>query len=98
MGRHYVLITKLRIDGNTIYARGLVMSETRPGTWYEVRAVIDRVPIGGTYWVRIVGKCTCPASQYGWGCKHVLWLANKAIARARAMSKARAKQSGPHTN
>ena len=82
-----------------IYARGLVMSESHPGVWYEARAIIDKVPIGGTHWVRVLGKCNCPAGKYGLGCKHILWLANKALARARTMAKARtARSNGASTN
>ena len=95
MGRHRVVITHLRVDGDAIYARGLVASETHEGVWYETRVIIDRIPIGGTHWVRIVGKCTCPAGTHGRACKHLIWLANKAIARVRTQQSRENQPSGP---
>ena len=84
MPRHNVVITSLRTYPNgAVYARGLVESESRPGVWYEVKAIIDKVPLGGTYWLRITGKCTCPAARHSRMCKHIIWLANHALERAR---------------
>ena len=83
MTRHQVIIKTLRVNGGRIYAKGLVMSETKPGVWYEARVYVDWVPIGGARWVRITGHCTCPAGLHSRPCKHIIWLANKAIARTR---------------
>ena len=78
----------LRRERGAIYARGLVRSEEEPGRWYVVRVLIDRAVLGGEWAIRIAGTCTCPAFHYGRACKHITWLANKALARVRAVQRA----------
>ena len=74
-----ILVKNIREWNGRIYASALVASESRPGTFYETHVIISREWIGGVRAVRIIGYCTCPGFQYGYACKHIIWLANKII-------------------
>ena len=87
MKRHIIRLLTLRRYPRAIYAHGLVKSESRD-EWYEARVLIDWSRIGEYKAIRITGYCTCPAFKYGKPCKHVIWLANKALARVRLMASA----------
>ena len=78
MAKRIIIRTIRRRDGR-IYASAIVESESRPGTFYETHVIIAREPVGGVRAVRIIGYCTCPGFQYGYACKHIMWLANKIV-------------------
>ncbi|WP_054844663.1 SWIM zinc finger family protein [Vulcanisaeta souniana] len=67
----------------------MVRSEADANKWYVARVLIEWTSLGGGEpAVRITGSCTCPAFQYRKPCKHITWLANKALAMARAGARA----------